>query len=281
MSALAGVVLAAGAGRRLQPLTRVLPKALCPVGNVPLVDLAIARLASVLGLDTWSPGRRSIAVNVHHGRARMEGHLADRVHRSVEEPVALGTAGAIGALRGWVAGRDVLLMNADAWLGASDAVDTVGFVGSWDRARVRLLCVRDPARGDFGDLRYAGVCLLPAAVAASFDPIESGLYERCWRYEHAAGRLDLVVHPGPFIDTGTLADYLAANRAAVALAGGSIVDPTATVVAGAQVVDSVVGAGAVVAGDLIDAVVWPGAEVWPREHLVAGVRAGQVTVLLR
>lgn len=220
-------------------------------------------------------------MNMHHGRALLEGHLADRVHRSVEEPVALGTAGAIGALRGWVAGRDVLVTNADAWLGASDAVDMAGFVASWDRERVRLLCVAAPARGDFGDLRYAGVCLLPAEVAASFDPIESGLYERCWRYEHAAGRLDLVVHSGPFIDTGTLVDYLAANRAAVGLAGGSIVDPTAEVLAGVQVLDSVVGAGALVSGELRGSVVWPGAEVWPGEHLVAGVRAGQVTVLVR
>ena len=41
----AGVVLAAGHGRRLRPLTRSAPKALCPVGNVPLVDLAMERLA--------------------------------------------------------------------------------------------------------------------------------------------------------------------------------------------------------------------------------------------
>lgn len=40
---LAAVVLAAGAGTRLRPLTTILPKALCPVGNVALVDLAIDR----------------------------------------------------------------------------------------------------------------------------------------------------------------------------------------------------------------------------------------------
>ncbi|HLF41375.1 MAG TPA: sugar phosphate nucleotidyltransferase, partial [Acidimicrobiia bacterium] len=40
----AGVVLAAGLGTRLRPLTDLRPKALCPVGNVALVDLALARL---------------------------------------------------------------------------------------------------------------------------------------------------------------------------------------------------------------------------------------------
>ena len=35
-----GVVLAAGSGTRLRPLTNLKPKALCPVGDVPLVDLA-------------------------------------------------------------------------------------------------------------------------------------------------------------------------------------------------------------------------------------------------
>ncbi|MGN6693052.1 MAG: sugar phosphate nucleotidyltransferase, partial [Aquihabitans sp.] len=41
---LAGVVLAAGAGTRLRPLTIERPKALCPVADVPLVDLALDRL---------------------------------------------------------------------------------------------------------------------------------------------------------------------------------------------------------------------------------------------
>jgi hypothetical protein len=42
-----------------------------------------------------------------------------------------------------------------------------------------------------------------------------------------------------------------------------------------------VGAGALVTGDLIDSVVWPGAEVRQGERLVSGVRADQLTVLVR
>ncbi len=87
------------------------PKALCPVGADALVDHAIARLSGVTG---------DVAVNVHHGRAaRWLAHLAGRaVHVSVEEPVALGTAGALGRLRPWIDGRPVLVTNADAWLPA-------------------------------------------------------------------------------------------------------------------------------------------------------------------
>src|SRR3546814_7155381 len=81
---LAGVVLAAGAGTRLRPLTLLRPKVLCPVGNVPLIDLALARLGSV----------GSVAVNVHHGRAMLDAHLDPGVHRSYEESL-LGTAGAL------------------------------------------------------------------------------------------------------------------------------------------------------------------------------------------
>lgn len=103
---LAAVVLAAGAGTRLRPLTEILPKALCPVGNVALVDLAIDRVR---------PLTPRIAVNVHHGRALLEAHLAGRVHVSVEEPDVLGTAGALGQVRDWIDGRATVVVNADAW----------------------------------------------------------------------------------------------------------------------------------------------------------------------
>src|SRR5213080_2438181 len=115
---LAGVVLAAGAGTRLLPLTRLRPKALCPVANVPLVDLALERARRATA---------DVAVNVHHGRAMLEEHLAGGVHLSIEEARARGTEGA-GHLRDWIAGRAVLVLNSDAWLVA----DIAAFVGGWD-----------------------------------------------------------------------------------------------------------------------------------------------------
>jgi NDP-sugar pyrophosphorylase family protein len=237
----AGVVLAAGAGTRLRPLTLVRPKALCPVDNVPLVDLALEQLAAV------TP---SIAVNIHHGRALMESYLADRgVHLSVEEPEALGTAGALGQLRAWIDGRDVLLANADAWR----AEGLGALTDDWDGSRVRLLVTEDAAQGDFGRWRYAGAALLPWSEVRDLTPEPAGLYEVSWARLEDEGALDLTALEGRFIDCGTPGDYLAANLAA---SGGR----------------SVVGEGAVVEGDLERSVVWPGGVVRRDERLVDAIR---------
>jgi NDP-sugar pyrophosphorylase family protein len=238
---LAGVVLAAGAGTRLRPLTYLRPKALCPVANAALLDRA---------LEAVRPLTAGVAVNVHHGRTLMEAHLADRsVHLSVEEPKALGTAGALGRLRPWVDGRAVLVANADAWRDGNLG----SLVDGWDGERIRLLVVRDDRRNDFGPWRYAGAALLPWSVVRELQPEPSGLYEVCWGAAWEAGRLDLALHDGGCFDCGTTADYLAANLAAN---GGA----------------SVVGEGAVVEGELVRSVVWPGGRVAAGERLVDAVR---------
>jgi N-acetyl-alpha-D-muramate 1-phosphate uridylyltransferase len=253
VDSLAGVVLAAGAGRRLVPLTRLRPKPLCPVDGRALVDHA---------LDRIGPWAGTTAVNLHQGRGQLDAHLPSSIHRSVEAPVALGTAGALGALRGWLDGRAALVTNADGWF--PPGLDLTAFVAGWDRERVRLLCVRDPERGDFGALRYCGVALLPWSTVAPLEPEPSGLYEVSWRALHDRGALDLVTHDGPFVDCGTVADYLAANL--LATGGASSVDPSAVVAASARVERSVV---------------WDHSVVHPGEVLVDAVRAGPVTVLVR
>lgn len=243
----AAVVLAAGSGTRLLPLTDILPKALCPVGNVALVDLAIERVR---------PLTSSIAVNVHHKRALLEAHLAGRVHVSVEEPEALGTAGALGQLRDWIDGRPAVVVNADAW----HRFALSPLLEGWDGERVRLLVVEEPARGDFGPWRFCGASLMPWDEVRRLPATPAGLYEVCWGARWAEGRLDLVPCTGPFFDCGTPADYLAANLAA---SGG----------------ESVVGEGARVDGELVRSVVWPGGVVHRGERLVECIRVGDdVTV---
>ncbi len=254
---LAGVVLAAGLGTRLRPLTDLRPKALCPVGGVPLVDLALRRLVDRLGPTASTSGPDVLAVNAHHHAEQVVAHVGGRAHLSVERPEPLGTAGALGRLHRWLDGRDVLLTNADAYLpdGLGELVD------GWDGERCRLLVrpLRPGERGDFdpptGPVRYVGACLLPWRLVARLSAEPSGLYEVMWRHERAAGRLDLVATAGTAIDCGTPADYLAANLHA---SGGR----------------SVVGAGAVVEGTLDRSVVWDGGYVGPDERLVQAVRAG-------
>lgn len=238
---IAAVILAAGAGTRLGPLTTILPKALCPVGNVPLVDLALARAQR----ET-----RNVAVNVHHGREAMEEHLAGRAYLSIEMPEPLGTAGALGKLHDWIAGRDVLVLNADGW---HREADLSAFVAEWDRERIRLLTVIDEARGDFGSSRYCGAALMPWPDIAGLEATPGGLFEASWGPADAAGRLELVVSEAPFYDCGTLADYHAANMAA---SGGN----------------NVVGPGAKVEGTIERSVLWAGVTVERDEHLVDAIR---------
>ncbi|MDQ1600509.1 MAG: mannose-phosphate guanylyltransferase [Actinomycetota bacterium] len=246
---LAGVVLAAGAGTRLRPLTDVRPKPLCPVGDRTLLDLALHRVA---------PHVAGTAVNAHHRADQLVAALAGRdVHVSLEQPVALGTAGALGALRDWIDGRPVLVSNADAYYGAGDPVGEL--VAGWDGDRPRLLCVRTGAASDFGELHYVGTAVLPWWSVQDLAPVPSGLYEVSWRELHAAGRLDLAVTEATAVDCGTPADYLRANM--LASCGAAVVEP-----------------GAVVEGEVVRSVVWAGERVGPGERLVDAVRAAGVTL---
>ena len=174
---------------------------------MPLVDHAIARV---------QVGTPEVAVNVHHGRRRLEAHLDGRAHLSVESQEALGTAGALGQLRGWIDGRPVLVTNADAWL--PDRAAVVALLDGWDGVNTRLLTVEHGAPADFGTRRYCGVALLPWSEVRDLEAVPSGLYEVRWRAAAARGELELVDHDGPFVDCGTPADYLAANLLA---SGGS------------------------------------------------------------
>jgi N-acetyl-alpha-D-muramate 1-phosphate uridylyltransferase len=247
---LAGVVLAAGAGTRLRPLTAVRPKALCTVAGRTLLDGALARLA---------PHVARSAVNAHHHADQVVAALAGRdVHVEVERPVALGTAGALGNLRGWLAGAAVLLTNADACHPGDD--DPLGvLLDGWDGERPRLLCARTGVRQDFGDLQYVGSAALPWWSVRELPATPAGLYEVSWRQLYADGGLDVIETPGPAVDCGTPVDYLRANM--LASGGRPVVEP-----------------GAVVAGELVRSVVWSGETVAAGERLVDAIRGAGVTL---
>ncbi len=244
---LAGLVLAAGAGARMRPLSRLRPKPLLPFTNTTLVDHAIARVRSATS---------AVAVNVHHHRDQMEAHLGARVHLSVEDRAGLGTAGAVSHLRSWSDGRDLLVVNSDTWCPG----DLGDLATSWDRERVRLVVAGRP---ELEPTSRIVASFLPGGVVESLPPGPAGLYEVCWRPEAEAGRLEVVGWHGPIVDCATPRDYLTANLLA---ARGH----------------SVVGTGAVVEGRIERCVVWPGARVAPSEVLVDAVRTDRgVTVLIR
>jgi len=199
---LVGVVLAAGAGTRLRPFTLEHPKALATVAGRTLLDLALERV---------TPYVVRTAVNAHAHADQVVAALAGRaVHVEVEEPEALGTAGALGNLRGWIEGSDVLLGNVDAWYADEGAVGDL--VAGWDRERPRLLCVPGGTPGVLDGVRYVGTALLPWWSVAELAPEPSGLYEASWQALHAAGRLELVVRTDLVaVDCGTPEDLRRAN----------------------------------------------------------------------
>ncbi|MEV6301045.1 sugar phosphate nucleotidyltransferase [Actinoplanes sp. NPDC051861] len=264
-----GVVLAAGEGRRLRPLTETVPKALCPIGNLPLLDHALRRVTG-----TGLTGPDQIAVNAAYLAAQVVAHVGTRAHLSVEPDGPLGTSGGIGRLKGWIDGRGVLVGNADAYLVdpfREPGKDIAALLDGWDGETVRMLTLpcRPGEAGGFSGHRFAGFSLLPWRRVRSLDDVDSNLVRTVWRPAEAEGSLELVGYEGYYLDTGTPADYLAANLHAAA--GTSLIEASAVVTG--DVTESVVGAGARVEGSVTRCVVWPGAVVAPGEKLTEVIRA--------
>lgn len=256
MSCPAGVVLAAGAGERVRPLSLLRPKPLFPVASAGGVSTLLDRALDALG-PALEGGSGRLAVNAHHLADQVVAHVGGRAHVAVERPVALGTAGALGGLRGWLDGRDALVLNGDVLL---DGPAVPSLLDGWDGGRSRLLVVPAGERrvdftDDRGRWRYVGACLLRGDDVARLAPEPTGLYEVLWRAEERTRGLDLVPFGGTAIDCGTPADYLVA--ALLHADGGVLVEP-----------------GAEVLGTVEQAVVWAGARVEQHEHLAGAVRAG-------
>jgi MurNAc alpha-1-phosphate uridylyltransferase len=261
------VILAAGEGRRLRPLTEHLPKALCPVGNVALLDRAMARVAA-LGIT----GPDDLAVNACYLAEQVVAHVGDRAHLSVEPGDPFGTAGGVALLKDWIGGRGVLVGNADAYLAPHEPTDEdlKDLIDGWDGTTVRMLGVPGPPK-EFGTHRFAGFSLLPWDLVERLEPVPSDLVRTTWRPAEREGRLEVVEYRGTYLDTGTPRDYLKANLHAVHHRNLIARDASVTGV----VEEAVVGPGAVVAGRVVRGVVWPGAQVRAGETLRDAIRVGR------
>jgi NDP-sugar pyrophosphorylase family protein len=107
------LILAAGVGSRLKPLTDATPKALIPVGGVPMLERALIRLKDA--------GVKSFVVNVHHHAQAVADFCAGLSRRrgvpvsvSREDDVLLDTGGAIKKAAPLLRGREPFFVhNAD------------------------------------------------------------------------------------------------------------------------------------------------------------------------
>jgi NDP-sugar pyrophosphorylase family protein len=105
------MVLAAGIGSRLRPLTDRVPKALVDIGGMPLVEIALRRLAAA--------GVREAVVNTHHEAEQLERFLRGRtdLEPRIEishETELLDTGGGIKRAATWLAGSEPFIVhNAD------------------------------------------------------------------------------------------------------------------------------------------------------------------------
>uniref|UniRef100_A0A6M3LW66 Putative nucleotidyltransferase n=1 Tax=viral metagenome TaxID=1070528 RepID=A0A6M3LW66_9ZZZZ len=106
------IVLCAGLGTRMRPLTDHTPKCLLPVGGKPLLHHTLERLAEA--------GVTDVAINLHHLPACITNDIKRgwqfglRVTYSYE-PELLGTAGAIKRLAWWLDDEPFFVVYGDEW----------------------------------------------------------------------------------------------------------------------------------------------------------------------
>ena len=274
----AAMVLCAGLGTRLRPLTDRLAKPMVPVGDRPAVAHVIERVRLAV--------RSRIVVNSHH-RSEDLGAWAEAESIAVShERELLGTAGGLKRAEKLLGQGDVLVWNGDILteLDARDLVNAHQASANANASANATLAVRARARGEgsvgigangtvvrlrgesFGEETrggdFLGVHVVSAALRERLP--ETGCLVGDV-YIPALGRGETIrafVTDATFIDIGSIAQYLAANAAwLTARALDSWAHDTATIAPGVSVRGSVIGAGAVVDATAHGCVVWPGAHV--------------------
>jgi len=279
------MILAAGYGTRLRPVTFTLPKPMVPVCNRPLIAYAVEALKNA-GVD-------ELVVNLHHLPEPIEKYLHDtyasdiEIHYSVE-PEILGTGGGVRKVRHLLEREpDFFLVNAD----------TIQFP-DWqslrraraDRDALAALTLRHPPQGDKFTAVYFDRGLITGFGKGHGEPLMfSGSHcisSRIFRYipekdfsgivDEAYGpaitsakeKLAGFVDDGLWFDIGTPNRYLGASQAMLeAMTSGRIAVPSRSVVRGTSIIHetahakktierSTVGARSVVEGEVRDSFIW-------------------------
>lgn len=278
------MVLAAGEGVRLRPLTHLLAKPVVPVLNRPLLHWTLERLAAA--------GVTEAVVNLHHLPRTVRQALGDGRRfglrlRYSPEPELLGTGGGPRQARRLLGDAPVLIVNGDVLFEfdvralwerhvASGARATLGLRPNPDPRRYSpVMTARDgrilsiagqptPAQGTCS--LFTGVHVLDPALLERLPPGKSDSVRDLYLPLIAQGeRLHGVRLRGAWYDLGGPALYRHAQvvLARRAVPAGALVAPGARVHAGARLRACVVGARCVVgAGARLErSVLWDGVHV--------------------
>ena len=204
------MILAAGLGKRMRPLTDHCPKPLLPVAGKPLIVHHLARLREA--------GIREVVINVSYRAEQIVDALGDGAGYGVRiawsrEAAPLETGGGIRQALPLLGEAPFLLVNGDVWCDLDPA--DLAPLGD-DLARLALVDNPDHhPQGDFhldargrvhaeGEprLTFAGISLMrPELVAA--EPPGAFALAPLLRRAMAEGRVGGHHHPGQWVDVGT------------------------------------------------------------------------------
>ena len=218
------MVMAAGIGKRMRPLTATRPKPLIQVAGQPLLDHVFDRLRAA--------GIKRAVVNVHYLADALEAHLKNRVKGvdivvSDERDQLMETGGGIVKARDLIGDKPFVVANADN-LWVDGPADTIKLLASrWDDKLMDALLLMVPLarahnHGGLGDFHldangritgrrkpgrvapfvYTGVQILSPRVIHDWPegPFSTNLF---WNRAIEAGRAYGFVHQGLWFDVGT------------------------------------------------------------------------------
>ena len=205
------MILAAGRGERMRPLTDRTPKPLLPVAGKPLIVWHIERLART--------GIRDIVINHAHLGDQIEALLDDgsawgvSIRYSDEPPGALETAGGIANALPLLGDQPFLVVNGDIWCDLEFAM----LPPLADRDLAHLVLAPNPGHNAGGDfdlqdgrvhgvpprLTFSGIGLYRPELFASIERGKPAKLAPLLRDAMAADRVSGQIHTGRWVDVGT------------------------------------------------------------------------------
>jgi len=206
------MILAAGRGERLRPLTERLPKALAEAGGKPLVVWQLERLARA--------GFRDIVINVSHLAEAIEARLGNGSAFGValaysREAQPLESAGGIAQARALLGHEPFALVNADIFCDYDLAALRARAL---DGGLAHLVLAPNPPHHTAGDFTleagkagnapaprytYTGIALIDPALVAPVRPGDKAQLAPLLRAAAQDGRLSGEVYRGLWRDIGT------------------------------------------------------------------------------